>query len=203
MTNTTIASQFSGLPMKALIGAPLKAAIDANAMIAQSQTQFILNNCFEKPSEDSHNIRPVMVQFQLERNILHADGQPSSEKARMDFSIPLMSMMPISSLAIETLKIEFQVEIKSSREFTRETSSDRKRRSSDKGLDNTYKAHEFDTELHGTLATRSNDKTHESTGTNYEVTLTAGQLPLPGGITSILDIFTKNLSPIPSKQTGN
>ena len=200
MSSNSIANQFSGLPMKALIGAPLKAAVDANSMMAQSQTQFILNNCFEKTDSDSSNIQPIMIQFQVERGILNSNGQLSNEKARIEFSVPLLSLIPISSLAIETLKIDFRVEIKSSREFKKETSTDRKKRSTEKGLDNSYKAHDFDTELHGTLGTKSDDRSSSKTGANYEVTLTAGQLPLPTGLTSILDIFSKNISPIPSKQ---
>ncbi len=200
MATKSIANQFSGLPMKALIGAPLKAATDANAMIAQSQTQFIINNCFEKLSDENENLRPIMVAFQLERQVLTPQGVPTKNPVKMDFSIPLMTLMPINSLAIETLKISFQMEVKSSREFTRETSTERKQRASGSGLKNNYKGHDFDTELHGTLASKGKDSNHASAGANYEVNLTAGQLPLPMGVTAILDIFTKNLAPIPSKE---
>lgn len=200
MATRSIANQFSGLPMKALIGAPLKAATDANAMIAQSQTQFIINNCFEKVSDESEDLRPVMVNFQAVRQVLTAQGTPSATPLKMDISIPLMTLMPINSLAIETVKVSFQMEVKSSREFTRETSNERKQRTTSKGVNSTYKAHEFDTELHGTLSTKNKDFGNSSSGANYEVSLTAGQLPLPKGMTAILDIFTKNLAPLPSKE---
>lgn len=197
MATRSIANQFSGLPMKALIGAPLKAATDANAMIAQSQTQFIINNCFEKVSDESEGLRPVMVNFQAVRQVLTAQGTPSATPLKMDISIPLMTLMPINSLAIETVKVSFQMEVKSSREFTRETSNERKQRITS---NNAYKAHEFDTELHGTLSTKNKGSENLSSGANYEVSLTAGQLPLPKGMTAILDIFTKNLAPLPSKE---
>ncbi|WP_208856788.1 DUF2589 domain-containing protein [Pseudoalteromonas rubra] len=44
----SMAQQFSGLPMKSLIGGPLKAATDANGMMARTQTQFMLSTCFDK-----------------------------------------------------------------------------------------------------------------------------------------------------------
>ncbi|BFM48711.1 DUF2589 domain-containing protein [Marinomonas sp. THO17] len=200
MATKSIANQFSGLPMKALIGAPLKAATDANAMIAQSQTQFIINNCFEKASEENDDLRPIMIKFRLERQTLTAQGTPSATPIKMDFVVPLMTLIPINSLAIETLKISFQMEVKSSREFTKETASERKERATSKGLMNTYKAHEFDTELHGSLFSKSKNASNSSAGADYEVSLTAGQLPLPKGMTAILDIFTKNLAPLPSKE---
>jgi len=199
MTNKSIANQFSGLPMKALIGGPLKAATDANAMIARSQTQFIISSCFEKISDESSDLRPIMVKFKLERQVLDAHGRPTKNPVSLDFSIPLMALMPINSLAIETLKISFEMEVKSSREFTRETSSERKQRSTEKGLNNHYKSHEFDTELHGSLASKSKGSGNQTAGASYEVTLTAGQLPLPKGIVTVLDIFNKNITPIPHK----
>ena len=42
----SMAQQFSGLPIKALIGAPLLAAAEANSKMALSQTQFLLSTCF-------------------------------------------------------------------------------------------------------------------------------------------------------------
>ena len=195
-----IANQFSGLPMKALIGGPLKAATDANGMISRAQTQFIINSCFEKVDNESTNLRPIMIKFQLERQVVNADGTLNNKPASMDFSVPLMALMPLNSLAIETLKISFEMEVKSSREFTKETSLDRKMRSTGRGINSPHQPHEFDTELHGTLAKKSKNSGNESSGANYEVTLTAGQLPLPKGITSILDIFNKNIAPLANKE---
>ncbi len=199
MANKSIASQFTGLPMKALIGAPLKAATDANAMISQTQTQFLITTCFERISTESLDLRPKMVKFQIERQVLDADGRPQDKPATMEFSVPLMTLIPLNSLAIETLTVSFEMEVKSSREFVKETAQDREHRSTKHKLEHSFKSHEFDTELHGTLTSKSKDSSNEKSGANYEITLTAGQLPLPKGVTTILDIFTKNMTPIPTK----
>jgi hypothetical protein len=195
-------NQFSGLPMKALIGAPLKAATDANAMIARAQAQFLISTCFKENPNDDSSLSPVMVNFTLERQTINANGEITDHPAIMKFSIPLMSLIPINSLAIETLKISFDMEVKSSREFSRETSSDRKKRQDSSRIGNAYHAHEFDTELHGTLSSSNKSSGNTQTGANYEITLTAGQLPLPKGVTAILDIFSKNLAPIPLKDNS-
>lgn len=214
---SSIASQFSGLPMKALIGAPLKAATDANAMIAKSQTDFILEYCFEYENADaaesdlkSAKRRPVMIPFRLERQMVDSNTGEDLGKTSMEFSVPLLTLVPINSLAVETLKINFDMEVKSSREFRRETSDDRQARkketstnsdgasgSANKKITKSYQPHEFDTELHGTLSSKSSDQKSKDSVASYEVTLTAGQLPLPRGVTAILDIFTKNLTPMP------
>ncbi|WP_125560367.1 DUF2589 domain-containing protein [Pseudoalteromonas rubra] len=197
--NNNIASQFAGLPMKALIGAPLKAATDANAMIANAQTQFILSTCFEKDSHNHGHLTPVMVTFTLSRSVLEKDGSISKTPYEMDISIPLMTLIPINSLAIEKLKVSFSMEVKSSREIKKQTSQESKQ--SRAQTRQPEHAHEFETELHGALAKSGNQSLQQSGSAhaNYEVMLEAGQLPLPRGITTILDIFAKNLTPLPPK----
>ncbi|KZN37140.1 DUF2589 domain-containing protein [Pseudoalteromonas luteoviolacea] len=228
--NTNIASQFSGLPMKALIGAPLKAATDANAMIANAQTQFLLTTCFEKSTDDNNQLVPTMVNFTLSRSVIDKNGSVSSSPVKMDISIPLMTLIPINSLAIERLKVSFNMEVKSSREINKVDSFDqqgsnvskvrkaperargrsqgrlhgRKQRTAQNANEQLTKpsqAHEFETELHGSLAKSSQGELQQSSAAHasYEVTLEAGQLPLPNGITTILDIFSKNMMPLPSK----
>lgn len=44
----SMAQEFTGLPMDSLIGAPLTAAATANASMAVTQTQFMLDTCFTK-----------------------------------------------------------------------------------------------------------------------------------------------------------
>ncbi|MBQ4836914.1 MULTISPECIES: DUF2589 domain-containing protein [Pseudoalteromonas] len=220
--NTNIASQFSGLPMKALIGAPLKAATDANAMIANAQTQFILTTCFEKSNDSGNQLVPKMVNFTLSRSVIEKDGSISTQPIKMDISIPLMTLIPINSLAIEKLKVSFNMEVKSSREIKkkedreqkdvpsksrRTTMQGRRQRSTHGKKQNSepsskpQQAHDFETELHGSLAKSAQGEQQSSAAhASYEVTLEAGQLPLPNGITTILEIFSKNMMPLPSKQ---
>lgn len=198
MSKKSIASQFSGLPMKALIGSPLKAATDANAMIAHSQTQFLITTCFERPNPDSPKLRPIMVEFTVSRTVLDKDGKVKPEPIMMELSIPLMTLIPINSLAIETMEVSFEMEVKSSREFSKESDIDVEQRGKRNSIDKAYKAHEFDTELHGTLSGKSNEKDRSSA--SYVVKLTAGQLPLPQGVTTIIDVFNKNMMPVASQE---
>lgn len=201
MATSKMASQFTGLPMKALIGAPLKAATDANAMMAKAQTQFLLSTCFEPSETKNGHLKPIMIRFEIERKVLDAKGN-ESETLYFDLAIPLMTIIPLNSLAVESLTVSFEMEVKSSREFSRETSQDIEQRKQDNGkMQATTKSHEFDTELHGTLASKSHGNSSERNGANYEVELKAGTLPLPGGVKTILDAFNKSFSPILNKQT--
>ncbi|GLQ73451.1 DUF2589 domain-containing protein, partial [Vibrio penaeicida] len=196
--NSNIASQFSGLPMKALIGAPLKAATDANAMIANAQTQFLLSTCFKRDKDNDEQLEPIMVNFTLSRSTIDQNGLMSEEPLKMDISIPLMTLIPLNSLALEKLTVAFSMEVKSSREIKNEKATERKRTDKRKNTSD----HETETELHGTLA-QSNQKADQQIGSahaSYEIMLEAGQLPLPNGITTILELFSKNITPIPTKK---
>lgn len=51
-TSSSIAQQFTGLPMSDLIGGPLMAVSEANGNMAKKQTQFLFDTCF-KASKDT------------------------------------------------------------------------------------------------------------------------------------------------------
>lgn len=186
--------QFSGLPLKALIGAPLKAVTDANAMISRSQTQFILDTCFEK-IEDRETFKPIMITFELERSIIDANGELEKEPVKMQFKLPLLTLIPINSLAVETLKVSFEMEVKSTTE-SRSNSQEK-----EKSLSNNKINADDDSEIYGYLAktTKSDSKNQASSVARYEIEMKAGQLPLSKGLTAIIDIFSKNMIPIPAK----
>lgn len=196
-----ITKQFSGLPMKALIGAPLKAAADANGMLARSQTQFILSTCFDTDKENNDRLVPKMISFNIERTVIDADGNIAPKTATMGFSIPLLTLIPINTLAVDELDIAFEMEVKSSSEYNHETSTDAEQAAHGQ-MTSPYQADKFSCEMHGTL---TNANAESSTGTRggnarYEIKLHAGKSPLPLGLTTIIDAFTKNIAPIQLKK---
>ncbi|MCC2616113.1 DUF2589 domain-containing protein [Aestuariibacter halophilus] len=194
-SSSHLAKQFSGVPLKALMGAPLKAASDANGMLARSQTQFLLSTCFDVDENKPGYMIPRMISFTLSRQVLASDGSHKTTES-MDFVVPLMAIIPINSLAIETLKVSFEMDVKSTTEYSQESSQSHKD-ASDDDISRPYRGHQYSTEVHGSLRTSGKGKT--SSAVRYVIELTAGQLPLPKGITTILDVFSKNLTPIPSK----
>lgn len=200
----SMTGQFGGLPLKALIGAPLKATADANAMLARSQTQFILSTCFDKSEDGSGHLHPKMLQFKVERAIINPDGSLSEKKATMDMQLPLLTIIPMNSLAVDELDVSFDMEVKSSTEYKHE---DSKALSDEmKGdLTNAYQSDRFSVEMHGSLASSQKANASKSTsGKNtsharYEIKLHAGRLPLPTGLTTIIDMFNKSIAPIQLK----
>lgn len=195
----SMAQQFSGLPMKSLIGAPLKAATDANGLMARTQTQFLLSTCFDK---DGDHLKPIMIAFKITRSIINQDGSPATPPtADVVFTLPLLTIIPLNSLAVDDVKVHFEMEVKSSQSKDNESSKEQET-AAKADITAKYNAGLFSVEVHGSVShnskSTSSQKEHyeASNSARYEVDVHAGQLPLPTGVTTIINAFTKNIDPI-------
>lgn len=206
----SMAQQFSGLPIKSLIGAPLMAAAEANSQMALTQTHFLLNTCFNQATEKdkdgnetSKGYQPIMIDMTLTRPVINADGTPGTP-AKTIFSLPLLTILPLNSLAVDDIKIHFEMEVKSSFSNDKETSQTK---SLDASADFTakYGVSGFSVEVHGSVSASQKDSNSEkshyekSNSAKYEIDVHAGQLPLPQGVTTIIQAFTASISPIQLK----
>lgn len=200
----SMAQQFSGLPVKSLIAAPLSAAANANGMMAREQTQFMLSTCFDNTgTDDAPKLEPIMIKFTSTRSVIDQQGN-NKGNASIDFELPLLTLIPLNSLAVDDVKVHFEMEVKSSQSTDHETSSDEE--TSAKGsFTAKYNAGLFSVKVHGSVSssskTTSSTKEHyeASNKAKYEIDVHAGQLPLPQGVTTIIDAFTKNIAPIQIK----
>lgn len=202
----SMAQQFSGLPMKSLLGAPLKAATDANGMMARTQTQFMLSTCFDKKGDD---LEPIMVSFNITRSVVKPDGTAATPPtATVKFTLPLLTLIPLNSLAVDDVKVHFEMEVKSSTSKDNESSSEQET-AAKADITAKYNAGLFSVEVHGSVShnskSTSSQKEHyeASNQAKYEVDVHAGQLPLPTGVTTIINAFTKNIDPIMLKDDSS
>jgi hypothetical protein len=200
----SMAKQFSGLPMKELIGAPLVAAAQANNMMAVTQTKFLLETCFVLNKQGEKEIyKPIMINMTLTRPVINSDGS-KADSVETDFNLPLLTIIPLNSLAVDEVNVSFEMEVKSS--FATNKSADSARENKDvnsisqKILDN-----HLSVELSGAVAasekSNSNDSSSfkKSNSAKYEINAHAGQIPLPIGVLTIIDTFSKSMAPIQLK----
>ncbi len=244
----SMAQEFSGLPMEALIGGPLNAAANANASMAMTQTKFMLDTCFTvtpvakadaKPAtgtpgqpgytpavpavpKDYNNYKPIMVIMSLERGVITpgtpakpavgTQGQPgyvpavdavptSIQTVTTAFNLPLLTIIPLNSLAVETVDITFEMEVKSS--FSEEqTDTSEKEVKAATEFEAKFSAGPFSVSVKGNASYDQKDSsthnTHyqKSNSAKYTVNVHAGQLPLPKGVNTIIEAFTNSIQPI-------
>ena len=255
----SMAQQFSGLPMEALIGGPLNAAANANAAMAVTQTKFLLDTCFIKkhidkkdkvdpvpektdpttgavtpevigtpeiPAHDSYE--PIMIVMSLTRAVL-TPGSPAVEKVpavtddqgnvtspevpaqpaqpaviqnfTTAFNLPMLTVVPLSSLGVETVDINFEMEVKSS--FSEEESKTKETQvKAEASFEAKVGYGPFSASVKGSASYDHKDsETHnthyqKSNSAKYTVNVHAGQLPLPEGVTTIIKAFTSAIQPI-------
>jgi hypothetical protein len=246
----SMAQQFSGLPMDSLIGAPLKAAAEANSMMAVTFTKFMLDNCFAKvsvkvqplekgapasapgvtpivPEKVGHpeipehdEYRPVMVVMSLTRAVLTPGSAGSAgdqtvtpvvpavpaqpaivQNFTTAFNLPLLTIMPLNSLAVETADINFEMEVKSS--FSEEQNDTKEKQvKAEASFEAKVGYGPFSASVKGSASYDQKDtsthNTHyqKSNSAKYTVNVHAGQLPLPQGVTTIIEAFASAIQPI-------
>jgi hypothetical protein len=209
----SMAQQFSGLPMEDLIGGPLNAAAKANAAMALTQTKFMLDTCFTKDGGDTSGkpitYKPIMITMALERGVItypsQEDGQkevsPQMDTITTTFNLPLLTVIPINSLAVSTVDIGFEMEVKSSYSDTEHQESSREAKA-EVSIETTFKVWCFTATVKGSASYDSKDSsTHDthyekSNSAKYTVNVHAGQLPVPKGVNTIIEAFTQAIQPI-------
>jgi hypothetical protein len=184
-------SDYKGADIAGIIGAPLVAATQANSMMAREQVKFLMDFCFSKKDE---GYEPIMVRMSITRAMIEPASTGASEpkiiRVVSTFEVPLLTIVPINSLALESIDVDFDLEVTSHVVSDSEGSrkDDEKREP---------------VKLYGKVGKRRQDGSHDS-GNHYDqksssslkVHIKSGLLPLPVGITSILNLYTKNLQPI-------
>lgn len=200
----SMAKQFSGLPMKELIGAPLVAAAKANNMMAVTQTKFLLETCFALKKQGEKEIyKPIMINMTLTRPVINSDGS-QAESVETDFNLPLLTIIPLNSLVVDEVSIKFEMEVKSS--FASDKSAGSKKDSEDKNsITRKISDSNESAELLGSVAASAAEDTNDSSSfkksnsAKYEINAHAGQIPLPVGVLTIIDAFSKSMAPIQLK----
>jgi len=198
---------FESLSMEDIIGAPLVATAQANSEMAREQVQFLMDFCFAKQGNDeasgandevvsaTSNYKPVMVQMEVTRSDIvpspEPGGTPSLVRVKSTFEVPLLTLIPINSLAVNEVTVEFEMEVtaveqtKSTEQSTSKTSSKRRR-----------------PKLMGKVGAKTksgnqqvSQENQRKTTSNVSINVKASPLPLPVGLTNIIDLYSKNLSP--------
>lgn len=176
---TEIAKQFSALPMSSLIGGPLQAACDAQLQLANATVNFIKTVGME---EDGVSARTA--QFAYER--IKEDG--SIEK--MNIQAPLLSIVKIPSLAINTLDITFDMEVKTAEET---------KSSDDKKVETEASAgfHLFGAKISikGSVSSHKENTRKTDTSAKYHVELHARDDGMSEGLSRVLDFMQSSIQP--------
>jgi hypothetical protein len=117
------------------------------------------------------------------------------------FNLPMLTVVPLSSLGVETVDINFEMEVKSS--FSEEESKTSETQvKAEASFEAKVGYGPFSASVKGSASYDHKDsETHnthyqKSNSAKYTVNVHAGQLPLPEGVTTIIKAFTSAIQPI-------
>jgi hypothetical protein len=186
-------SDYSGSDIAAIIGAPLVAAAHANAMMAREQIKFLMSFCFTKKGDV---YEPVMIRMLITKSVIvppEKEGDVHSlRKVTTTFDLPLLTVIPINSLSVQTMEVDFDLEVTSHINIPSSNDSPGNLKSDHKSV-----------KMMGKISSSSNpsenpgdDKYNRSGSSKLKVNIKSGPLPLPVGLTSILDVYAKNIHPV-------
>ena len=181
-----ISDQFRGVPMEDLIGGPLAASCIAQYNLAQTMVGFVNKIGF-------NGGKARTLDFDLERPVDNGSGVLSSEVVSV--KAPLLGLVPIPALLIESVTIDFSMEVKSSTSSTRSTDASVETEASGGGL--FWKG-----SIKGKVATnRENTRSTDNTA-KYNVNVVARQQQPQEGMSKLMDLMASAVDPIKVSTAG-
>lgn len=182
-TDGAFFGQLQGIPIEYLIATPLIASARANMALAEVMTEFIDELAFQ----DS---KTRIVSFDLTREL----QDPVTKKyapQTITVSAPLLALVPIPALLIQSVTIDLTVQISQSVSAnSSSTTSASLNVGADWGWGNASFTGSYTNTQSNTRSTNQSAK--------YEVTVNAQQQAVPEGMSRLMDVFASTITPIPA-----
>jgi len=180
-TDSKVLNTLQNLPFDSLIAAPLNACVNAQAEAAQSTINFIQNVGLNE--DENGNKQAVYVYFNFIKG-----GR------RVTISVPLLTMIPIPYIAINTIDINFKAKVtgvQNENNAAEESYEDRIEASKKEGKLGWFKV--TTTKINTEVSTKKDSTSTKDSGYSVEATIDvavhASQDSMPAGMAKILEML--------------
>lgn len=131
------------------------------------------------------------MKFQLERPIVE-DGVVSDKVQKVNVSAPFIGLVPIPSLLVDRIDVDFQMEVTDTNTTTDNSSAEASTNISSKWFG-------VNVGISGKVSSsRENTRSTNQTA-KYQVHVTASQQPQTEGLSKLMDIMAACVEPIPAE----
>lgn len=189
MAEDDVKGALQGLPMSDLIGAPLTAVCDAQMKLAYSQYTFIKRMGF---NEDNGETR--LIEFNLQRPVELPDGKVDMVDTQVQ--APFLGLIPIPSLLIEDVNIEFQMEVSATASTREKLDAETSVKASASGGFAFVKA---SVEVQGKVSSSRENTRNTNQTAKYQVRVAARQQQQTEGLSRLMDVMAQCTAPFPTK----
>ena len=194
------------IPFEQLIGSPMKAAVEAQALSAQSTIEFIqkvgftstdlepADMLFDDPSADADAGTLRNVTFKYTKK------DESENDAEFELTVPLLSIVPIPYLRIDEMTIDFSAKLTDS--VQRNTSSSFNLTSTVSGKYSSFWSPiKLSFRTTATYNTKTATRAAQKREYRLDIHVRAVQDEMPAGLSKVLDILEDAIKDEPSTGT--
>jgi hypothetical protein len=174
-TDLLPAADFQALPLEFIVAAPLVAAVKAQAVVAETTKNFIAAMLKDG--------KPITVDFSVSYKEADKDGKMQDKSVMV--TAPLLSLVPVPHLRIDSLTTHFKYEV---------TQTVRNVSATEKGIEAGFQTGALlsawvSGTVKGSVSSKSSeDATMNRSGT-LEITVHASEAPIPEGLAKILSFL--------------
>ncbi|WP_038094742.1 DUF2589 domain-containing protein [Tumebacillus flagellatus] len=180
--------------MQDLIGAPIKAACDAQVALAKATADFITTVGIEK-DKDGKPLGPRHVTFEYNRMVENPSYNPADASSKpfvdqhVEIAVPLLAIVPIPNLGIDLVDVTFDMEVKSSFQskdnFSYEVGG---------SVSGSFWG--VTVEVHGSVTSSSENTRQSDNSARYHVQVHAKDKGTPEGLARVLDMLHQSITPV-------
>lgn len=185
------AATLGSLDFASIIGGPLVAAVNASAQAALATAAYIMQVGFESDTEGNSTVKTVT--FSYDTYVSSTTSSNQSTQVSASITVPLLSMLPIPYLRIDSMTIDLKVQLQAMSAVTNTNTfgTTNEINGSTGGFLSLFETAQFqvtvaDTNVNTAVSQQSSDY-------SLEVTVHAGVDPMPAGMQQVLNIFNATI----------
>ncbi|HLF85857.1 MAG TPA: DUF2589 domain-containing protein [Nitrospiria bacterium] len=183
------AVEFQALPLEYIIASPLTAAVKAQAVAAEATRGFIEGML----TGDGTARKPITVDFNVKYNYVDDTGKSGSKD--LSVNAPLLSIVPVPHLRIDSLSVNFKYEI---------TQIAKSSQVSDRGIEFGAQSGAMlspwvSASLKGSVSSKSAEESTMNRSGSLEITMHASESPMPEGLAKILNLLSNSIQSLPKE----
>ena len=188
-----VADKFRGLPMRDLIGGPLFAAAEAQEKLASIAWDYYQRIAYETDNNGKPTDKTRLLKFKLNRPVVE-DGVVG-QVMEQTVEAPFIGLVPIPSLLIDRIDIDFQMEVT-------DTNTEKTNSSAEASTNISSKWFGVKVDVAGKVSSsRENTRSTNQTA-KYQVHVSASQQPQTEGLSKLMDIMAACIEPVPTNAGG-
>lgn len=195
------------IPFGHLIGSPMKAAIEAQALAAQSTIDFIKQVGFKKPDTettdfmfddisadaDAGEIRNVTFKYRKKDVAEETDDPSDSAEEEFSLTVPILTITPIPYIRIDEMTIDFKAKL-TDQVVHKDSSSTAVSSSVSGSYGSFWSPYKANFRVSATHKTNSSNVSAQKREYSMDIHVRAVQDELPQGLSRILDILEDAIS---------